>query len=161
MLDERERYSGQRGQGWVRSFRSAASRCFLHPRPMISSNASRRASIAFPHRFLVESGAGQGQREKRQANLRYGVCTSRAGQKGTVRCCCSRHLFGGPLPRSERTVIYVVLVSRKTLRPSVGVVRSLNHAGDHALRTVHPNVRQLLFAFFAEAETLECAHTLL
>ena len=49
--------------------------------------------------------------------------------------------------------LYMVHVSRKARRPSVGVGRPLKQAGDHALRTVHPDVRQLLVTFFAETET--------
>ena len=67
--------------------------------------------------------------------------------------------FGGSLGPKEQ--LYMVPVSRKTLRPSVGVVHVPNHLRNGALHTVHLDLRQLLVASCAEAEAPIRAHSLL
>ena len=67
--------------------------------------------------------------------------------------------FGGSLGPKEQ--LYMVPVSRKTLRPSVGVVHVPNHLRNGALHTVHLDLRQLLVASCAEAEAPIHAHSLL
>ena len=62
---------------------------------------------------------------------------------------------------SERTSIYIQPLSRKTPRPSIGVVRVHNHARDDALRTVHLDIWQFLATLFAEPEPPQGGDSLL